>query len=246
MAFHANLTGNEQMATECFDKAGLTMKTMAMTLLSLFALTGCNSKEREARQRQEELDRTFSTRSYNYTKNDLDPIVFKESADPFKIDEAPSGGAISSELVREVKLDNGEKIRTSMDDCCFMWNGPVDKPKSIRVVWLLIHNRDYYPAESNERYDAYASRKSPPGARWCQAIVDIRPATGPERPDRLLLHFLPDGTVQAQLSPFKMAGPLPAAQVRLHATPLPEGVVCRQEIENPWYGKRPKPYIHRE
>ena len=74
-------------------------------------------------------------------------------------------------------------------------------------------------------------------------MVDILPATGPDRPDTVLLHFLADGTVQARLGTFKTDVPLAAAEVKSHATRLPQGQFCRQEIENPFYGIPRKPHL---
>lgn len=211
-------------------------------LLSLLALAGCDWKEREARQRQEELDRTFTATSYNYTRYILHQIAFKDSALPFKIDNAPSGGSTYRVNGSEETLDNGEKITRSASTCCFMWSGPLDKPGRVRLVWLVIHNLGYYDAEP-EGYEA-PSRNNPRGGRWCQAIVDIRPAAGPDRPDMVAFHFLADGSVQAQLANEMTAKPLASSEVKRHSAPMPEGQVCRQEIDNPWYGIPPKP--HRE
>ncbi|WP_164557802.1 DUF3304 domain-containing protein [Massilia atriviolacea] len=193
---------------------------------------------------QEELAKTFTTTSYNYTPYELDLISFKEFSLPFNIDDAPSGGSVRVDTASEMKLDNGEKIRYSSSNCCFMWSSPIDKPLRIRVVWKVIHNASYHDGEAGAEYDMRSSRKSAPGSRWCQAVVDVAPYTGPDRPKMLFLHFLPDGSVQAQLGTFLSAKPFSAEQVKLHSTPLAVGQICRQEIENPFYGLPRTP--HRE
>lgn len=220
------------------------MKNLVCAVSVILIFAGCNSKEREARLEQEQLDKTFTTTSYNYTPYELDFIAFKEISLPLKIDEAPYGGEVRASTASEMKLDNGEKIRYSSSNCCFIWGGPIDKPPRVRVVWKVIHNASYHDGEAGKEYDERASKKSAPGSRWCQAIVDIAPATGPERPKMVFLHFLADGTVQAQLGTFLSAKPLSSEQVKLHSVPLPEGQVCKQEIENPFYGIPRTP--HRE
>lgn len=219
------------------------MKIKVLTLLSLLVLAACNSEEREARRRQEQLDRIFTTTAFNYTPHVLHSIHFKESALPFKIDDAPSGGSTYMRNGSGQKLDNGEPVQVSSRDCCFMWSGPLDKPGRIKIVWLVIHNLSYYNGAAEE-YDERRSRENPPGARWCQATVDIKPAAGPERSKMVFLHFLPDGSVQAELGSYRTEKPLPSEQVKLHSASLPEGQLCKQEIENPWYGIPRKP--HRE
>ncbi|HEX8613564.1 MAG TPA: hypothetical protein VF800_19970 [Telluria sp.] len=220
------------------------MKNPGWAFVFLITLTGCDWKEWKAARAQGEPDRTFTTVSYNYTPDILHWITFKNSSLPFKIDEAPYGGSTYGPNGSEMALDNGEKVRYSADNCCFMWSGPLDKPQRIRVVWLVIHNLSYFNRQADEGYDERTSRKNPPGGRWCQAIVDIQPATGPDRPKMVFLHFLADGSVQAKLGTFLTAKPLPSAQVKSHSAPLPEGQVCKNEIDNPWYGIPRKP--HRE
>ncbi|MCY0912617.1 membrane lipoprotein lipid attachment site-containing protein [Massilia antarctica] len=220
------------------------MKKILYIAFSLLILAGCNSKEREARLRQEELDRTFSATSYNYTPYALYSIKFKEISLPFKIDEAPDGGSIFVRNSSQETMDNGEKIYSSGENCCFIWNGQIDKPLRVRVVWSVVYDTSYYDGKSSQEYDERTSKKSAPGSRWCQATVDILPAAGSDRPDSVFFHFLIDGTVQAHLGTFKTGAPLAAELVKSHAIPLPEGQFCKQEIENPFYGVPRKP--HRE
>lgn len=229
------------------DEAGTsdttTMNKTIFTLLSLLVLAGCNSKEREERRRKETLEKTFDATSFNYTPHVLADISFKDSALPFKIDDAASGGQTRPPRAPAIELDNGEKIRYSPENCCFMWSGALDKPGRLRVVWLVIHNYSYYQRESGESYDARTSKNNPPGGRWCQAVVDILPAAGTDRPDRLIFHFLPDGSVRAQLANRKTEKPLPSELVKQHSIGLPEGQLCRQDIENPWYGIPQRPHF---
>ncbi|PJC98431.1 hypothetical protein GQ37_012210 [Janthinobacterium sp. BJB1] len=220
------------------------MKKIILIILSLFILAACNAREKEERLQKELSEQTFTTTSYNYTPYDLYAIAFKEISLPFNIDDAPSGGSVFFRDASEGRLDNGEKVAFSSGNCCLSWDRPVDKPLRVRVVWSVVFDMRYHDGQSSISYDERTSRQGSPGSRWCQAIVDILPSTGPDRPTSVLLHFLADGTVQARLGTFKTAAPLAAAEVKLHATRLPQGQFCRQEIENPFYGIPRKP--HRE
>lgn len=201
-------------------------------MLSLFAFASCDAKEKEARLKQEKLDRTFTTMSYNYTPHQLYSIAFKDVTLPFKIDEAPSGGSVFYRSDNKEKMDNGEKVSFSEGNCCFMWDGPVNQSRRVRVVWNVVYDNT---EEGMEVYDHRTSDKAAPGTRWCQAIVDIVPGKGPDRPSIVVLHFLNDGSVQANLATFKASRPLAAAEVKLHSAPLAKEQYCKEEIKNPFY-----------
>lgn len=220
------------------------MRKIFFTGFCLFTLAGCNPEESEARRKKERSDRTFTTASFNYTPHVLYSIRYDDISLPFKIDEAASGGSSSFRNVNELEMDNGEKVRLTSGNCCFIWSGPVDKPPRIRVVWKLVYDIQLYEGEQASHFDERNSRRSPPGSRWCQAVVDMLPYKGPDRPNMVFLHFLPDGSVQAHLGASREHLPLSAAEVKLHSAPLPEGSVCREEIDNPFYGIPRKP--HRE
>jgi hypothetical protein len=220
------------------------MKKLIFTVFSLLILAGCNSKKEEARVQQELREKTFTTTSYNYTPYDIYSIAFKEISLPFKVDEAPSGGSVFFRDASQAKLDNGEKVSFSGGNCCFIWDRPIDKPLRVRIVWSVVYDTSYHDGKSSVNYDERASKQSAPGSRWCQATVDIHPSVGTDRPTTVFLHFLADGSVQAQLGTFKTGGPLTSKQVKLHSTRLPPGQFCKQEIDNPFYGIPRAP--HRE
>lgn len=219
------------------------MKKIILILLSLSMLAACNAREKDDRLQKELSEQTFTTTSYNYTPYDLYSIAYKEISLPFNIDDAPSGGSIFFRDASERTLDNGEKVAVSSGNCCLSWDRPLDKPLRVRVVWSVVFDTRYHDGKSSMSYDERTSRQSSPGSRWCQAMVDILPATGPDRPTTVLLHFLADGTVQARLGTFTTDTPLAGAAVKLHATRLPQGQFCRQEIENPFYAIPRKPHL---
>lgn len=214
------------------------MIKIVFIMMFFLVFAGCDAKEKEARLEQERLARTFTTKSYNYTPYQLYYIAFKDVSLPFKIDEAPSGGSIFYRSGNKDRMDNGEKVSFSEGNCCFIWDGAIDQPRRVRVVWSVVYDESRV---GEGDYDQRKSRKSAPGSQWCQAIVDILPASGAERPSIVFLHFLNDGSVQANLGTFKSGSPLPSAQVKLHSDPLPQGQYCKQEIENPFYGIPRKP-----
>lgn len=215
------------------------MKKIALAAFLMIILAAYNFKARKARAEHEEIDKTFTTTSYNYTPHQLYFIAFKEISHPFKIDEAPFGGSVLFRNASDMKMDDGKKIFYSPSNCCFIWSGQTDRAIRVRVVWNVI----YDARDTGEDYDERTSRKSAPGTRWCQAYVDIEPATGLDRPKMVFLHFLADGSVQAQLGTFLTAAPLTSEQVKAHSSPLPEGQICTQEIENPFYGIPEKPHM---
>lgn len=218
------------------------MKKITFIVIFIFIFSGCNSKEKEDRLQQELIAKTFTTTSYNYTPYNLYSIAFKEISRPFKMDDAPSGGSVFFRNSSSAELDNGDRVAFSSDNCCFIWDKPIDKPLRVKVIWSVIF--DLQSFDGHTSYDDRTSKESAPGSRWCEAIVDILPATGPERPTTVFFHFFSDGTVQAKMGTFKTGAPLNAEQVKLHSARLPQGQFCKQEIENPFYGIPRKP--HRE
>ena len=157
--------------------------------------------------------------------------------------QAPSGGSVFFRNSSKRELDNGDQVSVSSDNCCLIWDQSIDKPLRVRVVWSVVFDMTYHNGKSSVEYDERTSKMSSPGSRWCQAIVDILPAKGPERPTMVFFHFFTDGTVHAQLGTFKTDAPLPAAQVKLHSARLPQGQFCKQEIENPFYGIPRTPHM---
>jgi hypothetical protein len=221
-----------------------TMKKITSMSFCILILVGCNSKANNEKFQKDLSEKTFTTTSYNYTKYNLYSIAFKEISRPLRIDKAPSGGSVFFRNSSNLKLDNGDNVTYSSDNCCFIWGKPLEKPMRVKVVWSVVFDLSSFDGYNRDEYDAKNSKMSAPGSRWCQAIVDIMPTDGPERPTTVILHFLSDGTVQANMGTFKTAAPLSAEKIKSHSTPLPSGTFCAQEIENPFYGIAREP--HRE
>lgn len=221
------------------------MKSLLLLLnfLTLIVLGGCQSKEKEAALIKGYVEKTFTATSYNYTQYSLFGVSFKLATYPFKADEAAGGGTVFPGTADTVALDNGQNINFSAGNCCFIWDQPLNKPVSIRVVWSVVYDFDLFNGESSKGYDDRTSKASQPGSRWCQALVDIPAYVGTQRPNTLYFHFLPDGTVQAELGTFSVP-PLSSNVVRQHGVNLSHPQFCKQEIENPWYGIPRQP--HRE
>lgn len=133
--------------------------------------------------------------------------------------------------------------RAAGTSCCFLWNTKQTKPITLRVIWAIVFDRAQHDAAN---YDPYTSKESPPGTRWCEAIVQIQQPY-PANPGELILELFPDGEMKAHFSsvsdPPEASMPLSEEQYR-DLLRLPEGQYCRKEIPNPMYGlERPK---HRE
>lgn len=87
------------------------MDHVYLSIFYLIFVTACTSGDKDAAIQRELADKTFPTTSYNYTSYDLRIIKFQQVTLPFKIDEAPDGGFITSNRLSEEKLDNGETVR---------------------------------------------------------------------------------------------------------------------------------------
>lgn len=218
--------------------------TLIIVFFIIVTLGGCDFKIKDALFGNHSDEKTFTAKAYNYTPHDLYSIVFKEVSLPLKIDEAPGADSVFNLNSGREQLDDGSEVKVGGESCCLIWNTPVDKPLRIRVVWSVIFDLRAFNAKPDNGYDREKSRHSAPGSSWCEAVIDVPPAIPGEKPDRAYFHFLPDGTVQARLGEFKNAMPLPSTEVKKHATPLPPGQFCKQEIENPYFGIPRKP--HRE
>lgn len=126
--------------------------------------------------------------------------------------------------------------------CCFLWNKKQTKPVTLRVVWAVVFDRAQHDAAN---YDPYTSKESPPGTRWCEAIIPIQQPY-PANPEELILELFPNGEMKAHFSsvsdPPEASMPLSEEQYR-DLPGLPEGQYCLKEIPNPMYGlERPKHY----
>lgn len=220
------------------------MKKLVFIACFLMINAGCNAEKEDAQAQQALSDKTFTTTSYNYTPYDIYSIVFKDISLPFKIDDAPSGGSVFFRDASQATLDNGNKVSFSSGNCCFIWDRPIDQPLRVRVVWSVVYDTSYHDGKSSITYDERLSKQAAPGSRWCEASVDILPATGRDRPTTVFLHFLADGSVQARLGTFSTGGPLSADEIKRHSTRLPAGKFCKKEIDNPFYGTSRPP--HRE
>jgi hypothetical protein len=220
------------------------MKNFIYMLVVSYFLMGCTSKEEEALRLEKLTESTFTTTLYNYTKFDLFSILYKDVAVPFDIEDAANGGSVFFRNSGRVLMDNNQEVAGGGDTCCLIWNKSTDKPLKIKVVWSVIYDLDSFDGKLSDKRDKRSFKGRGRGSAWCEAVVKVNPAEADFKADRVILHFLVDGTVQAELATLQTEKPLPSSLVEKHSTPLPEGQFCKNEIDNPFYGIPRAP--HRE
>jgi hypothetical protein len=220
------------------------MKNFICALLVIFFLLGCISKEEEARRLEKLDETTFTTTAYNYTKYDIFSILYNDVSVPFDVESATNGGSVFFRNSGETLLDNGQEVAGGGDTCCLIWNKATDKPLKIKVVWSVIYDLDSFDGKLSDQRDKRSLKGRGRGSAWCEAIVDVQPAESDVKVDKVILHFLVDGTVKATLATFQTEKPLSSSLVKQHAVVLPEGQFCKNEIDNPFFGISRAP--HRE
>lgn len=190
-------------------------KKMLCTLF--FALLGLTGCDFSSGQEKDVKD--MDTNFFNYTSYEyIYGISFMDVDKPFRYDKAAGEG------------------------CCFRWNTKQTKPVTLRVVWAVVYNQAQHEVPG---YDPYTNKKSPPGTKWCEAIVPIQQPY-PVNPRELILEIFPDGSVKAH---FTAVSDPPEASMMLPKEQysglphLPSDQYCIKEISNPMYGlERPKHY----
>ena len=220
------------------------MKKIILLFAGIFSLIGCESKEEEARRQEERRRTTFTTTIYNYTKFDLFNVMYKVASIPFDVETAVNGGSVFFRNSDKVSMDNGQEVAGGGDTCCLIWSEATDRPLKIRVIWSVVYDLDYFDGKLGDKRDTRSFKGRGGGSTWCEAIVDVQPANSNVKADKVVLHFLADGTIKAELATFQSQKPLPYTYVKRHAVPLPEGQFCKNEIDNPLYGIPRTP--HRE
>jgi hypothetical protein len=220
------------------------MKNFICALLVIFFLLGCISKEEEARRLEKLDETTFTTTAYNYTKYDIFSILYNDVSVPFDVENATNGGSVFFRNSGETLLDNGQEVAGGGDTCCLIWKKATDKPLKIKVVWSVIYDLDSFDGKLSDQRDKRSLKGRGRGSAWCEAIVDVQPAESDVKVDKVILHFLVDGTVKATLATFQTEKPLSSSLVKQHAVVLPEGQFCKNEIDNPFFGISRAP--HRE
>jgi len=160
------------------------------------------------------------------------------------VENATNGGSVFFRNSGKTLLDNGQEVAGGGDTCCLIWNKATDKPLKIKVVWSVIYDLDSFDGKLSDRRDIRSLKGRERGSAWCEAIVDVQPAEIDLKADRVILHFLVDGTVKATLANFQTEKPLSSSLVEQHTVVLPEGQFCKNEIDNPFFGIPRTP--HRE
>lgn len=119
------------------------------------------------------------------------------------------------------------------------WDTRWKTPKKFKVWWQKIFDEKKYSQSRLD--DRYVIKEAEPGTAWCEAIVTIDKPL-PLEPGYFILHFYPDGHVEAYISGLKE---LEAEKPRIKyeermKLPVLHGKSCLKEIPNPYYGM-PRP-----
>ena len=127
------------------------------------------------------------------------------------------------------------------------WDRTWPITKTYRIWW----NRVVDPVAfaSVNSYDRYTSRRSQPGTAWCEAIVVLNKPL-PAIPGHFVLHFYPDGHIEADISamhhdpsrdpPYRLLDTAESPRNAQHEVRSLQGLKgrpCIKEIPNPYFGE---------
>lgn len=167
--------------------------------------------------------------SYNYTSYDIFD-VFILPVDKNNIDYAASlsGGVAARPTDDQWNL-------TSMGPN-FAWDYRWPVPKQFKVWWFQVIDPQANAANGNG-YDKYTSTDTAPGGEWCQAQFEVREAPKKGFSNDLVLHFFPDGHVEANIY-HSSAATVPRVVFKDRSTlPRLKGRTCLHVIANPYFGQ---------
>jgi hypothetical protein len=217
------------------------MKKVSVALIVLFALAGCDVVgHQDAHQSSKEIQ----THMYNYTQSEIMFASYQDAADKFDITTAAPAGSTSFTNNAVMTVGEGVTVHFDGDRCCFPWRYQQHDHVTLKVVWLEVYTPGRYRREERTTDDRSITTALP-GSQWCEMTVNVNKPL-PADPGGIVFHFLPDGSVEANVVPAgteKGYSPYSARKVRSYlsrsTTPL-----CRNPIANPWYLIPKKP--HRE
>jgi hypothetical protein len=223
-----------------FFVQSLVLKNIVVTsLIGLLVLVGCDvAVSHDTQQRGKEIQ----THMYNYTRSEIMFASYHDASDKFDITTAAPAGSTPFTNTAVKDLGGGVTVHFDGDRCCFPWRYQQHERLSLKVVWLEVYDPTRYRREES-RTDDRSIHTTFPGSQWCEMIVKVQKPL-PADPGGIVFHFLPDGSVEANVVPAGTEeGYSPYLPIRVRnygsrsTTPL-----CRNPITNPWYLIPQKPY----
>lgn len=189
-----------------------------------------------------QIDKLIPTNLYNYTKYEIFFAAYHDAAVNFEITSAAPAGATSFRGGAGRDLGSGFVAHIDANWCCFWWDYKENEDVHLKVVWLEIFDSDIYERET-AKIDERNVKRALPGSQWCEAIVKVNKPY-PSNPGAVVFHFLPDGSVEANIaaaSTFEGHEPYTAEKLATYSV-RSDRPLCRLFIGNPWYSIPRKPY----
>lgn len=200
----------------------------------LFCLTGCNSHSAnedslapgEVAKWNDPNFEIMVAGAYNYTGYDIyDVFILPPEKNDINDAASTSGG-------KAIQPTDDQWHLTGMGPN-FAWNYRWQVPKKFKIWWFQVIDQQASVA-SSKSYDKYTSKNTAPGGEWCQAEVEVRDAPKKGKSNDFVLHFFPDGHVEADIAP-----PEPRVAFKDRSTPPKlKGQTCLHAIQNPYFGKQ--------
>lgn len=167
--------------------------------------------------------------AYNYTPYDIyDVFILPIEKNDISSAASTSGGKAAQPTDDQWHL-------TGMGPN-FAWNYRWQVPKQLKVWWFQVIDPQTSAAR-NSGYDKYTTKDTAPGGEWCEAKIEVREAPQKGHANDFVLHFFPDGHVEANIYHSSVAT-VPRVAFRDRSTlPRLKGRTCLQTISNPYFGK---------
>jgi hypothetical protein len=197
----------------------------------IIALAGCRGNAKA----------TMMVSTYNYTTHSLFDVRIQSAARAFIIQSAASGGSVLRDIADKDSLPDGTEYYFMPDVCCFIMSDQV-APKKLRIVWNVVYDLAKFRRGEVPSYNERLEKRAPPGSTWCSTVIDLRGSMS-KQTNKLVVHFLQDGTVIGIVGSDEVDRPLDKSEIALHSAQRQDKRFCDTEIPNPWFGSPPKKHL---
>ena len=129
------------------------------------------------------------------------------------------------------------------------WSDQWATPKTFKVLWYRVHDAAAFAAHGGSPYEKYEVRQTSPGSVWCESLVTIAHPPVKGRHNELVIHFYPDGHLEADIGEDVPVDASPAQLARVdfrqrETLPGLGGKPCLKEVPNPYFGKQRPMEMH--